>query len=390
MTSTLLKSIAALSPRHPGFLSPYFCASRIFMTLRHYLRPTAFVDAPFGHDGKVARLAGGMQWFAAIERVTLEGNRRVSAELVPVERAETLFEQGEEAERAWHNLTSPRAPLRLRERVVRLDQPQVAGILNVTPDSFSDGGRFERGEAAAEAGFAMAEAGAAIVDVGGESTRPGAKPVWEGDEIERVLPTVARLAAGGTAVSIDTRKAAVMGAALGAGAAMVNDVSALTFDEAAAALVAASGCPIVLMHHKGPPETMQQAPSYERPVLFEVYDWLEARIAAAEAAGIDRSLIVVDPGIGFGKNVQHNLDLMNGLALLHGLGCPIMLGASRKRMIGALSAEAPADGRMPGSLALALKGAEQGAQLLRVHDVPETVQALRVWRGLRDAALTPA
>jgi dihydropteroate synthase len=135
---------------------------------------------------------------------------------------------------------------------------------------------------------------------------------------------------------------------------------------------------------------MQQSPSYDRPVLFEVYDWLEARIAAAEAAGIERSRIVVDPGIGFGKNVQHNLDLMNGLALLHGLGCPIMLGASRKRMIGALSAEAPADGRMPGSLALALKGVEQGAQLIRVHDVPETVQALRVWRGLRDAALTPA
>jgi dihydropteroate synthase len=143
------------------------------------------------------------------------------------------------------------------------------------------------------------------------------------------------------------------------------------------------------MHHKGAPETMQQAPAYDRPVLFEVYDWLEARIAAAEAAGIDHARIVVDPGLGFGKNVQHNLDLLNGLALLHGLGCPIMLGASRKRMIGALSGEAPADGRLPGSLALALKAADQGAQLLRVHDVPETVQALRIWRGLRDAALTP-
>ncbi|HEX8466600.1 MAG TPA: dihydropteroate synthase [Allosphingosinicella sp.] len=360
------------------------------MTLRHYLRPTAFVDAPFGHDGKVARLAGGMLWFAAVERVTMEGNRRVSSELVPVERAQALSELGEEAERAWRNLTSPRSPLRLRERVVRLDQPQVAGILNLTPDSFSDGGRFDRGEAAAQAGFDMAEAGAAVVDVGGESTRPGAKPVWEGDEIERVLPTIARLAAGGTAVSVDTRKAAVMGAALGAGAAMVNDVSALTFDEAAAGLIADAGCPVVLMHHKGSPETMQQAPSYGRPVLFEIYDWLEARIAAAEGAGIERSRIVVDPGIGFGKTVQHNLDLMNGLALLHGLGCPIMLGASRKRMIGALSGEAPADARLPGSLALALKAVDQGAQLLRVHDVPETVQALRVWRGLRDAALVPA
>jgi dihydropteroate synthase len=360
------------------------------MTLRHYLRPTAFVDAPFGHDGKVARLAGGMLWFAAVELATMDGDRAVSVELVPVERVEdTVASLGPEGERAWRNLVSPRAPLRLGERVVRLDQPQVAGILNVTPDSFSDGGRFGGAEEAASAGFAMAEAGAAIVDVGGESTRPGAKPVWEGDEIERVLPAIARLAAGGTAVSADTRKAAVMEAALGAGANMVNDVSALTWDERSPEVVARAGCPVVLMHHQGRPETMQQAPSYDKPVLFAVYDWLEARIVAAEAAGIDRARIVVDPGIGFGKTVQHNLDVINGLALLHGLGCSIMLGASRKRMIGALSAEAPADARLPGSLALALKAADQGAQLLRVHDVAETVQALRIWRGLRDAALTP-
>jgi len=360
------------------------------MTLRPYLRPTAFVDAPFGLDGKVARLAGGMLWFAAVELVTMDGDRRVSAELIPVEGiGEALGRLGAEAERCWHNIVSPRAPLRLRERVVRLDQPQVAGILNMTPDSFSDGGRFADAEAAALAGFAMAEAGAAIVDVGGESTRPGAKAVWEGDEIERVLPVVTRLAAGGTAVSIDTRKAAVMEAALGAGAAMVNDVSALLHDDRSPEVVAGAGCPVVLMHHLGTPETMQQSPSYHKPVLFAVYDWLEARIAAAEAAGIERAHILVDPGIGFGKTVQHNLDLLNGLALLHGLGCPIMVGASRKRMIGALSGEAPADARLPGSLALAVKAADQGAQLLRVHDVPETVQALRVWRGLRDAALTP-
>jgi dihydropteroate synthase len=144
------------------------------------------------------------------------------------------------------------------------------------------------------------------------------------------------------------------------------------------------------MHHQGSPETMQQAPRYDRPVLLEVYEWLEERIEAAEAAGIDRNRIIVDPGLGFGKTVQHNLQLMNGLSLLHGLGCPIMLGASRKRMIGALSGEAPADQRLAGSIALALKAADQGVQLLRVHDVPETVQALRVWRGMRDAALTPS
>ena len=359
------------------------------MPQRHYLRPTAFVDAPFGLDEQVARLAGGLLWFSAVEVVTLAGTRPSAVELVPVERiAEALPDLGERAQQAWRHITSPRAALKLGERVVRLDQPQVAGILNVTPDSFSDGGRFA-GEGAAEAGFAMAAAGAAIVDVGGESTRPGAKPVWEGDEIERILPAVQRLAASGTAVSIDTRKSAVMEAALGAGAAMVNDVSALLWDDRSAAVVARAGCPIVLMHHQGTPETMQQSPSYDRPVLFTVYDWLEERIAAAEAAGIARDRIVVDPGIGFGKTVQHNLELLNGLSLLHGLGCPIMLGASRKRMIGALAGEAPADRRLAGSIALALKGAEQGVQLLRVHDVEETVQALRVWRGLRDAALTP-
>jgi dihydropteroate synthase len=320
----------------------------------------------------------------------MDGARRVSGGLVPVEAiGDRLEGLPDGARQAWINLTAPRPPLTLGARVLRLDQPQVAGIVNATPDSFSDAGAFADGEAAADAGHAMAAAGASLIDVGGESTRPGAAPVWEGDELKRVLPVIERLAGSGTAVSIDTRKAAVMEAALAAGAAMVNDVSALTWDERAAEVVARAGCPVVLMHHQGTPETMQQAPHYERPVLFEVYDWLEARIAAAVAAGIERTRIVVDPGIGFGKTVQHNLELLNGLALLQGLGCPVMLGASRKRMIGALSGEAPADKRLAGSIALALKGAEQGAQLLRVHDAPETVQALRVWRGLRDAALTP-
>ena len=360
------------------------------MPQRAYLRPTAFVDAPFGLDGRVARLAGTMAWFSAVEAIRLDG-ARVVGELIPLERLEDeLGRLGPEADSAWRRLVAPRPPLRLGERVVRLDQPQVVGILNVTPDSFSDGGRHHDPDAAVEDGFAMASAGAALVDVGGESTRPGAQPVWEQDEAARVEPVVRRLANGGTAVSIDTRKALVMEAALAAGAALVNDVSALTFDERSPAVVARAGCPVVLMHHQGPPETMQLAPSYDRPVPLAVYDWLEERIAAAEAAGIARERIVVDPGIGFGKTVQHNLQILNALSLFHGLGCPIMLGASRKRMIGALSGEAPADGRLAGSIALALKAADQGVQLLRVHDVPETVQAIRVWRGLRDAALTPA
>jgi dihydropteroate synthase len=354
--------------------------------MRTLIRPVGFVDSPFGHDGKVARLAGGMTWFASVELLKIEGSRRTSSELVPVAGIEARFD--EELAAQWAALTAARPPLQLGERTVRLDQPQVMGIVNATPDSFSDGGQFADAAAAAEAGADMAGAGAAIIDVGGESTRPGARSIWEGDEIERVAPVIRQLAAGGVAVSADTRKADVMTAALEAGARLINDVSALTYDGRSAATDAAAGVPVILMHHQGDPQTMQDDPRYD-DVLVEVYLWLEERIAAAEAAGIARDKVLIDPGFGFGKNVGHNLELMNGLALFHSLGCPLVVGASRKRTIGALSGEAPPDQRLAGSLAFALKGAEQGAQLLRVHDVPETVQALRIWRGLRDQALTP-
>ena len=353
---------------------------------RTLIRPTAFVDLPFGHDGKVARLAGGLNWFAAVELIAIDGHKRVSAELLPVESVESRFDEDMTAQ--WQALTGPRAPLQLGERTIRLDQPQVMGIINATPDSFSDGGQFADASAAAAAGADMASDGAAIVDVGGESTRPGAKLVWEGDEIERIAPVIRQLASGGAAVSVDTRKADVMTAALEAGARMINDVSALTYDERSASAIAAAGVPVILMHHQGAPESMQDDPRYD-DVLVQAYLWLEERIAAAEAAGISRDKILIDPGFGFGKNVAHNLELMNGLALLHSLGCPIVVGASRKRTIGALSGEAPADKRLGGSIAFALKAVEQGAQIVRAHDVPETVQALKVWRGLRDQALTP-
>ena len=354
--------------------------------MRTLIRPTAFVDSPFGHDEKVARLAGGMNWFAAAELIAIDGHQRISTELVPVEGIEKRLDDGTAAQ--WAALTSPRAPLQLGERTIRLDQPQVMGIVNATPDSFSDGGQFADASAAAERGADMASEGAAIIDVGGESTRPGARHIWEGDEIERVVPVIRQLSSGGAAVSVDTRKADVMTAALEAGARMINDVSALTYDTRSASVVAASNVPVIPMHHQGPPETMQENPHYD-DVLVEVYLWLEERIAAAEDAGIARDKILIDPGFGFGKKLAHNLELMSGLAMLHSLRCPIVLGASRKRTIGALSAEAPVDRRLGGSIAFALKAIEQGVQILRVHDVFETVQALRVWRGLRDQALTP-
>jgi len=356
------------------------------MAERTLIRPTGFVDSPFGHDGKVARLAGGLNWFASVELLRVEGNRRTSTELLPVEGIEDRFDDALPAQ--WSALTAPRQPLQLGERTVRIDQPQVMGVLNVTPDSFSDGGRHADAATAVSAGVDMLSDGAAILDIGGESTRPGAKSVWSGDEIERVVPVIQRLAAGGAAVSVDTRKSEVMSAAFAAGARLINDVSALTFDPQSAAVVAKAGAPVILMHHKGQPEVMQDDPRYD-DVLVEVYLWLEERISASEAAGIDRSNILIDPGFGFGKTVGHNLELMNGLALFHGLGCPLVLGASRKRTIGALSNEAVAANRLGGSIAFALKAVEQGAHIVRVHDVPETVQALRIWRGLRDQALTP-
>lgn len=348
-----------------------------------YLRPVQFADSPVDRDEELARLAGGLLWFSAYELIVVAGGRRIMQRTLPI--ADLPDDARLQALHA--RITAPRAPMQLAERVLRFDQPQVMGILNMTPDSFSDGGKHvDDAAAAAAAAVDMATQGAALIDVGGESTRPGAKEVWEGDEIARVVPVIERLARSGTLVSIDTRKAGVMTAALAAGAHIVNDVSALLWDDRAIKIVARANCPVVLMHAGDPKQGADGGRGYG-DVLIEVYDWLEARIAAVVAAGIDRARIIADPGIGFGKTLADNLALLNGLALFHGLGVPLLLGASRKRIVGALSNEAPADQRLGGSLALALKGAELGVQLLRVHDVPESVQALRVWRGMRDAAL---
>jgi dihydropteroate synthase len=340
-----------------------------------FLRPVQFVDTPVTQgDGAVARLAGGMLWFAAYE-VIEPGKRRT----VPLADLTSLGERGA----ALHaRITAPRPALTLGGRTLRFDQPQVAAILNVTPDSFSDGGtHHDDPAAAASAGIAMAAAGAALIDLGGESTRPGAAPVWEEDEARSIVPVVERLVAGGALVSVDTRKASVMAAALAAGAAIVNDVSALLWDDRAPEVVRRAGCPVILMHSPDPKAGGHGNGGYG-DVLYEVLAWLEARVSA-----VGTGQAIVDPGIGFGKSVADNLALMNGLAAFHSLGCPVMLGASRKRLIGALSNEAPVGERLGGSVALALRGADAGVQLIRVHDVADTVQALRVWRGMRDRAL---
>lgn len=360
-----------------------------------YFRPTAFIDAPFGFDGQFARLGGGLCFFSAYEVIAAQSGKRASHQLIPISGIDAFLDslspmQSEAARTTIARITAPRPPLQLGERTIRLDQPQVMAILNMTPDSFSDGGRhLDDPESAASSGVGMAAMGAALIDVGGESTRPGAAAVWAQDEIKRTVPVIERLARAGTAVSIDTRQAEVMNAALAAGAHLINDVSGLCHDEAALGVVAAARCPVVLMHSPDAKHSLHGDGKTGGDVLLGVFDWLAARIDVVVAGGVSRANIIVDPGIGFGKGVADNLALLNGLSLFHGLGCPVLLGASRKRIIGALSNEAPVDQRLGGSVALALAGAAQGVQLLRVHDVFETVQALRVWRGMRDAALTP-
>ena len=276
-------------------------------------------------------------------------------------------------------LSAPRGPV----CGLALDRPRLMGVLNVTPDSFSDGGDFaDEGDAVAN-GRAMAEAGADIVDVGGESTRPGSQAPSEAEEMHRVIPVVRALADDGIPVSVDTRRAEVMDAALDAGAGIVNDISALSHDPQARAVVARRGAWVVLSHMQGTPETMQREPRYEDTSL-DVFDALAAHMSAAEAAGISRDKIIVDPGIGFGKVARHNLEILRDIALFHGLGCPLLVGASRKSFIGRLSAGEEPKARLPGSLAAGLHALGEGAQILRVHDVAETRQALAMWRGIRD------
>ena len=356
---------------------------------KYYLRPIAFADSPQSEEGEAVRLAGGMGYasrFALIER---EAGKIVSRRRFSVPELETALPNlPEPAHVQWANLRLSHPPLVCAARTIRLDQPQIMGILNVTPDSFSDGGKFlDNPDDANAHAAAMLEAGAALVDVGGESTRPGAAAVWEGDELKRVIPAVERLVASGAAVSIDSRRASVIEAALGAGAQIVNDVSALRHDPRSAELVARAGVPVVLMHAPGDADDLHGDGHYA-DVVLDVFDWLAERRDAAMAAGIARAQIILDPGIGFGKTLAENLALLNALPLFHALGQPLLVGASRKRMIGALSHEAPAHLRVGGSLLLAAQAMSAGVQLLRVHDVAETVQARDVWRGLRDAALT--
>lgn len=332
-----------------------------------YYRPVPSLDS--SRPAKALPMANGPAWFDSVER--LERGR--PAELVPLTEV-----PGETLE----ILSGPRPPV----EGLTLDRPRLMGILNVTPDSFSDGGRFDAPRKAVARGRALVGGGADILDIGGESTRPGASEVPMADEIARAAPVIEILARDIEApISIDTRKAEVARKALDAGARIVNDVSGLLFDPNLARIAAETDAPIVLMHSRGSPENMQDAPRYDN-VLLDVYDALARRIETALAAGICRDRIAIDPGIGFGKTLEHNLALLARLSLFHGLGCALLLGASRKRFIGTLGNAPDPVARVPGSLAVALAALRQGVHILRVHDIPATKQALALYLAANGAA----
>lgn len=342
-----------------------------------YLRPIGLLYGVTAEaaiaDGLALPLAGGGIAFAAAELIEGEaGNSRTRLFTARALADSRDADLGALLER----VTAKRPPF----AGLALDRPLLMGIVNVTPDSFSDGGLFDTKEAAIVHAAELAAAGAAIVDVGGESTRPGSDEVDEADELARVVPVIEGLSGFNAVISVDTRKASVARAAAKAGAKILNDVSALTYDPASLAAAAESGLSVVLMHAKGLPKTMQDDPTYD-DVVLEVFDYLEARIEAAVASGIDRAHIAADPGLGFGKTLAHNLALLANLSLYHGLGVPILVGASRKRFIGGIGQGRDPRAREPGSQAAAIAAAGQGVQLLRVHDVASTSQALEVWRA---------
>ena len=349
---------------------------------RVYLRPLGLVGGAVARalvsGGGAAWLAGGPLAFRSCELAIRPGSiaERHRASLAGLEAWAGALPAGPR-QVLLDRLEALQAP-----RGGGAERPSIMGVVNATPDSFSDGGRYLDAAAAIAHGTSLAEAGADIIDIGGESTRPGAEPVDPAVERERVVPVVEALAAAGVAtISIDTRRASVMAAALDAGATMINDVTALAGDPESLAAAAGSEARIALMHMQGEPRTMNESPVYD-DVLLDVFDFLEKRVEACMAAGITRERLLVDPGLGFGKKGAQNRALLRDIAIFHGLGCPVLLGASRKGVTGGLERAVPPGDRLPGSLAAALWARSQGVQVLRVHDVAETRQALAVWDAI--------
>jgi len=377
----------------PGAVASFFDGLRTGRG-RLYLRPAAVLSGIEAHgcivSGNAAHLAGGQLAFGLCEIIVRRGGHDAASIIAPLAlllewRKSANHPLVPEFDSRFTALTRSRPPVGgIRVQSGGSGGVALMGVVNVTPDSFSDGGLWFQPDAAIHHGEAMLAAGAQVLDVGGESTRPGAAPVAADEELRRVIPVVRGLAKLGAIVSIDTRNASVMEAALSEGARIINDVSALTGDPRSLDVAAKTGAPVVLMHMQGTPETMQTNPQYDNAPL-DVFDYLETRIAACEKAGIEREKIIVDPGIGFGKTKEHNAEILRNVGVFHGLGCAIMIGVSRKSFIANAGSSEPPEKRLPGSLGAGLAAVGQGVQMLRVHDVAETRQALAVWDAVHGA-----
>ncbi len=330
-----------------------------------YYRPLAQTDAA-RPEGALPLAGHARIWFDRVEVLRRgEASQILPASVLPEEMRDRLC-----AKRA--------APAGLS-----FERPVLMGVLNTTPDSFSDGGKFDTGPAACAHAREMVAHGADLLDVGGESTRPGAELVPAEEELARTAPIISALREAGIAlpISIDTRKAAVAVGALAAGANMLNDVSALSFDAQMIDVAKKSGAPICLMHAQGDPRSMQKDPRYDH-VLLDVYDYLAERVSMALEAGLSRDQLIIDPGIGFGKTAEHNLALISGLSLFHGLGCPVLLGVSRKRFIGTIGNAPDPATRAAGSVTVALNGLSQAVQIIRAHDIEPHAQAFALWEAM--------
>ena len=331
---------------------------------KNYYRPI-IIKSPKGST-RSYKLAGGWAFFENVEVIQRNGKPKII-------KAENL------PKTVLHNLTIKRQSL----FNLSFSSPHVMGILNVTPDSFSDGGKYSELECAFEEFTKMMNYGAAIIDIGGESTRPGADPITVSEEISRISPILEKIRSSGIdlPISVDTRKSEVWDISKQLGADMLNDISSLSYDKEMKKLVVTQNIPICVMHSKGVPKSMNSEAFYDN-VLLDVYDFLENVVEDCVELGISKNNIIVDPGIGFAKTLEHNLTLLRGLSIFHSLGCPILVGASRKRFIKTIGLQDDPLKISAGSIAVALEAISQGVQILRVHDVFETVQALRLWKSI--------
>lgn len=349
------------------------------MSQELYLQPVGLLYGETArqaaHQGKAGFIGSGDVGFQGLKIHTRDASE--NGKIISFEHVSTSSDKA--LTQILHLIQNPRSNIGPYD----LTEPLIMGIVNTTPDSFSDGGDFIAADAAIAHGKEMAALGAHILDIGGESTRPGAKEVSRDEELTRTAPVVEALANDGFCVSIDSRKSEVMASAIEKGAQIINDVSAFQFDPGSAELAARADCPVVLMHAKGRPETMQDNPEYNHVVL-DIYDELSDLIVRAEKAGVKTHNIIVDPGIGFGKTTAHNIQLMQHLSLFHGLGVPILLGASRKRFLGELTGEDDPKKRILASVAAAISAVNQGVQVVRVHDVHETVQGLKMIKNMQN------